>query len=99
MRAHVECVSTIVARLRAVSNEPIGQPFNGEDEEYLVTQDGVGYHVVKELDINNGRLSIHGVPGRFVPSNHGAIWVNGRHRLHDEIEKKFDQKEADLIIQ
>ena len=99
MRAHVECVSTIVRRLKAVTDSPIGQPFNGEDEEYLVTKDGIGYHVVKELDINNGILQIHGVPGRFVPSNVGAIWVNGKHWLHDEIERRCDQKEDSLLIQ
>jgi len=99
MRAHVECVATIVRRMKTVTNETIGQPFNTEDEEYLITGDGIGYHVVKELDVNNGRLEISGIPGRFVPSNHGPIWVNGKHRLHQEIERKFDNKETDLLIQ
>ena len=99
MHAHVNFVREVVRRLQAVSDAPIGQPFNGDDEEYLVTQDGHGYHVEHEVDMSNGMIKFNAIPGRFVQSSIGEIWINGRTRLHDEIERKCDQRETSLIIQ
>lgn len=71
MRAHTQFVREVVQRLKTVTDAPIGQPYNGEDQEYLVTGDGVGYHVEYELDASNGMLEFKAIPGRFVPSNVG----------------------------
>ena len=98
MRAHVYFVRECVKRLQTVSDAPIGQPFDGDDHEYIVTQEGIGYAVEHDVDMDNGTLKLTAIPGRFVPSSQGQVWVNGKHRLHSEIERRCDQKESSLII-
>lgn len=98
MKAHVMFTRELVQRLQTVTSEPIGQPFGDEDNEYLITNSGIGYKVEYEINMNDGRLEFHAVPGRFANSNVGKIWVNGKTRLHSEIERNCDQKETSLII-
>ena len=97
MKAHVHFVREVIRRLQTVSNQPIGQPFDGDENEYLITREGIGYKVEHELDMNDGMLKLHAIPGRFVPSNHGPRWVNGKHNLHGEIERHCDQQKGDTI--
>jgi uncharacterized protein YcfJ len=97
IRAHVKFIGEVANRLNTVSSR-VGHQFDG-DEEYLLTADGIGYHVEYEVDMTDGHIKFNAVPGRFVPSSAGMVWVNGKNRLHSEIERKCDQKETSLLIQ